>query len=757
MTIISRGGGRTQNPPFAGPTGATGPQGATGAGVTGPTGPTGGIGPTGAVGATGAVGPTGPTGATGPLSLPAGVTAEDLFIYRGGAFARLPVGTAGQDLVIRSDGTVKYTDPPEIRLSAWGAVGNGIADDRTAFQNARTQAETNGGGKIVADPEKTYKFNSGGPVKFARNGTGGVVGTRGWIKWEGRGSDIVLTDNAKNAFMFDRQADHDVFAREWVDGFEYDGQNLPVTYNECIIGFTLQGGGDQQRVNATQIKVTNWRTKNIRTDGTGLGVPGDGKRIAVSIQTRHLTADEPTQTFCTDIEIDHFRHVGGNSGVQIGALNAAGAVSTNHLVDRSRIANFYIDKGVTPTAFVGDAGIQIGGYAKVGTVTVENGYLANFADTNIEIDQPTTALVRNVVSVDALNACFYHHNFTNTVDPNAQRITYENCHARLVNLNPTPGGTWSAPGWKLSDTSGTIPFGEQILDKCSFHSRQTTFALTAGQAIEGLDTPWRRLVLRDFRATIDGVADTSTGNQFPRVIRLRPKTATAASVVLDGVHVKVAGTTTNTSLQPEYVLIAAASGTTLTITGLRGPTYDVTLSGMSSGNSNLLVLGNGSTGGTIRGKVNRMVIEAASGDPTMKSVSIFPSTSGNAISPELVFEDADFSKNPGGADFFNWDNTQKMKIRLVRGVYKVLSKNDATIAAPGSATAVQNLDSWDNDLNVQGGSGTLIEVTRDGTNWRTVYSQAEGAFAGVNVPIRPGDQWRVTYTSAPTFRKFPHP
>jgi uncharacterized protein (TIGR02145 family) len=92
-----------------GPTGQTGPTGAAGPnGLTGPTGIAGSNGSTGANGTSGANGSTGPTGVgvtgpTGPtgagINIPNGNNTGDMLYWNDSAWAIVPAGTAGQNLV----------------------------------------------------------------------------------------------------------------------------------------------------------------------------------------------------------------------------------------------------------------------------------------------------------------------------------------------------------------------------------------------------------------------------------------------------------------------------------------------------------------------------------------------------------------------------------------------------------------------------------------------------------------------------------
>jgi len=124
--------GYTGAPGTASGTGATGPQGDQGPtgvqGSTGVTGPTGDFGPTGVQGSTGVQGPTGVTGYTG-VQGPTGVT--------GATGIQGPTGTwngsAVTDFVV--NGSLVQVLAQDASPEYYGAVGNGLTDDTTAWQS----------------------------------------------------------------------------------------------------------------------------------------------------------------------------------------------------------------------------------------------------------------------------------------------------------------------------------------------------------------------------------------------------------------------------------------------------------------------------------------------------------------------------------------------------------------------------------------------------------------------------------------------
>lgn len=74
------------------------------------------------------------------LDDPGGSVEEDLLLFRGGAWDRLAVGTTGQLLVVREDGTIGYLEPPRVYAQAWGADPTHGVDAAPKIQNAINHA-----------------------------------------------------------------------------------------------------------------------------------------------------------------------------------------------------------------------------------------------------------------------------------------------------------------------------------------------------------------------------------------------------------------------------------------------------------------------------------------------------------------------------------------------------------------------------------------------------------------------------------------
>ena len=172
--------------------GATGPTGPTGA-----TGPDGSTGPTGATGATGSLGPTGPTGPTGATGLRGSTGASGLTGATGSGATGL-TGATGPGVSNLSSANVEYIAPysgsvartgqskfsDTVSVKDFGAVGNGVADDRAAIQAAiDTQ-------KRVYFPEGTYRVGSAIGCYY-----------QGQILYgDGRNKTVILADNINYSF-----------------------------------------------------------------------------------------------------------------------------------------------------------------------------------------------------------------------------------------------------------------------------------------------------------------------------------------------------------------------------------------------------------------------------------------------------------------------------------------------------------------------------------------------------------------------------
>jgi hypothetical protein len=134
---------------LAGAIGQVGPQG-----IQGATGPSGATGATGAPGATGATGSPGATGATGATGSPGATGATGNVTLSGLSFTQV-----GTNAVAR---TIDSKLKDVFSVKDFGAVGDGVTDDRAAIQNAISALNGLGGTApgTIYFPYGTYKISA---------------------------------------------------------------------------------------------------------------------------------------------------------------------------------------------------------------------------------------------------------------------------------------------------------------------------------------------------------------------------------------------------------------------------------------------------------------------------------------------------------------------------------------------------------------------------------------------------------------------
>jgi hypothetical protein len=128
------------------------------------------------------------------------------------SLSRLPIGTSNQYLGISSGLAPMWLDG-FINIRSYGAVGDGIADDTNAIQDAITEAE----GKLIYLPPGIYKISSGLTHSGALN-MFGVSGKSIIRPADGTGIALTVT-NGLNELGYG--------SASFLGGFSIDGQNDP--------------------------------------------------------------------------------------------------------------------------------------------------------------------------------------------------------------------------------------------------------------------------------------------------------------------------------------------------------------------------------------------------------------------------------------------------------------------------------------------------------------------------------------------------
>jgi hypothetical protein len=222
------------------------------------------------------------TGAGQPLDTDltaiAALAPEDgaVIIRSGGSWTQLAKGGTGQQLVVRNDGTVAWTDAPTFNVKAWGAVGNGTTDDAAAIQAAINAASTAGGGLVNG---------------FTTHKIGSTVEPKANVSLKGAGprSKITLANGAncdmfKSANAGSGGADFSLIEDLWLDGnktnnasggrgVDLDGRR---TYVNRLWISNCKSDGLRIRRSATQLSNAEGASDQIVTDAYAFNNDGNG-------------------------------------------------------------------------------------------------------------------------------------------------------------------------------------------------------------------------------------------------------------------------------------------------------------------------------------------------------------------------------------------------------------------------------------------------------------------------------------------------
>lgn len=155
-----------------------------------------------------------------------GVATQDILVFSGSTFVRLKAGSAGQDLVIRSDGTVTWVARAVIPVAAWGYKADSGGTDNTApINNALAALPATGGtiefpasasfaqctGTITVGARQSVLFKGAGGLTAGASaasfltytGTTRFVDARGSLGFKMEDLSLWPTNNAFNGVLVD--------------------------------------------------------------------------------------------------------------------------------------------------------------------------------------------------------------------------------------------------------------------------------------------------------------------------------------------------------------------------------------------------------------------------------------------------------------------------------------------------------------------------------------------------------------------------
>jgi hypothetical protein len=315
-------------------------------------------------------------------------------------------GTKDQLLQVRSDGTVKWTDPVEISMKAWGVDHTGTMDTTTKEQEAITFAAEVGGtvryaGGIIK--------RTGAPPKIPVN----LKEKEKGLKIEGAGMFATifrLESGALRAFDFATTSPGNTVGNIELTDFTVDGTKQTSEKGDHVVIGTFVGGTEATQVNIEHCWVRRVRTINIPTQ-LGEGVQG---RHNVAFSTWHGESGLALNNIA-DIGVEDCEFNGGTVGVMVAAQaplgeGAAPRASANVFIDDIHIRRL---KHIcpAPTEHGECAHVQIGAQGWGRRVFIEDLIGEGSGDVGVEIDNMTDATVQNALVVNQWNAAFLATNF----------------------------------------------------------------------------------------------------------------------------------------------------------------------------------------------------------------------------------------------------------------------------------------------------------------------------------------------------------
>lgn len=524
----------------------------------------------------------------------------------------------------------------DAKLPAFGGKANGTDDDRPSI--AAAIAATGGAGTAYLS-EGEWLLDStakSGSYELALSLPADAAGLT--VKGAGRGATILkLTANCPRAFDVWPESVDQSFQNLTLEDFTVDANDIATSLScHTLLGNIIDAVYGAMGTASGRASFKNITVRRVNVISAHVETGAQGRQI-VSLLSHHLGAGETASTL-DNILFEDCDLGGGNSGIVVAAN---GHVDANCTYDRVRYVRCKHDPGSAPTATHADSNFQIGSYAKGNYAAIIDCEGANSADVGVEVDNATTFICDGTEITDSFNAEFLVRNFSAPLNLAAQRAIFRKTRARVVNLTPTYTGGASAVGYLLSQ-SGDPAFGEVIFDDASFYSASKE--LTAGgQAIKGGQT-CARITSDDFSATLDSVADVSSGARFPTLILLTPEVDSI--VKLKNTRISIAGSTTNASLVPRYIKLQGGKSANI-VYEIDGVDIDSNLTGVGAGNTSLVHNCDGAY--SVQGSIKRVRVLSFSGDTAPLGLRFEGKTQGTTIDGRILLGENDFRKLPGGA------------------------------------------------------------------------------------------------------------
>jgi hypothetical protein len=619
------------------------------------------------------------------------------------------------------------------RNGTTGADDYSGADSAAVLQSAITALVSSGG--TIVFQNGTYTWST--VPKLPRN-------TTQWIKIIGEAGVLVnLTSTGRRFLDFNKQAAGDTFNFFHIEGFTIDAAaiNALTGSQHVVLGTYTLGTGTTTGtdVNFDHLVVRRIRTLNVATVDSGTAQQ-------LNIYLALMVTNSATQYRLTNVLVEQCEFNGGAYGVGIISSYQTGfAGDPNVWIDNIVVRDIYHDTGTAPTGFDSYANIHVGGRGQGGTVWIERITGKNSWDVGVEIDNFEQAYINNVYLENWYGYGIAITNYNAPPDLNSQAYHVNNISGHRN------AGSWSSNSSGLigvvgSNNHGGTPqtFGRVIATNIKYYRKNSALDTL------GLSGDLMRITVSSIEISLlsaqyyaEGLTYTS-GAVNPRVIYTSQTGRTRVN--LRNIDIRMTGTFTVASPEIDTTGLYISGYTDLLVDNV---SVNMNFTNVHSNSQRGIEIGQ-LTGATVSGTIRNFRFTA--NGVTAKGIIIQPSTK-LTIANSIRVEDCDFSGMTGATpqEFtFVTDNTTKVKTWVYGIKWITFPKAAYTISAPASNTGTQYIDTWPGTMLIEGGTVTLVEISRDNA---TYYTVATGS--GVAVPINHTDYYRITYSSAPTITLLP--
>jgi hypothetical protein len=245
------------------------------------------------------------------------------------------------------------------------------------------------------------------------------------------GAIVRLSSSAPSFLEASKTADYDVIRHVEIRDGVVDANNV-FNYGHVIFGTTQHSTSaltTLSRVGIDDVQIRNVRAINIPTDWTETN---HSLRSGVYLMAALTGAAGETDISVTNIICEDVRVEGGEFGIAVGArFTTSGRI----YVDNIHYSRCWHDTGTTPPNYHACTNFFIGarGYGGFASISGCRGF--NSGDDGVEINGMEYAIVSDTIIEDCCTAGFLHNQFSPPKRRGSQKISFRNCHHRVVALS----------------------------------------------------------------------------------------------------------------------------------------------------------------------------------------------------------------------------------------------------------------------------------------------------------------------------------